>query len=384
MRHILLASPIPSHPLDQGNSARIFSVGRQLQAAGYLVHFLYYQMEGLTDSQRCEMEACWDFFHPVPCQPRAMSPTGPGVYMLDDWWDPLVGAVAAKLHERWRYDAVIANYVWFSAVLNAFDRDVVKILDTHDVFGGRAERFINAGLQPEWYYTSPEQEAIGLARADVVLAIQDEEAAYFRGLGHTDVRSLGHLLPHYHRAVRGKRNRIAVGYLASGNPLNVHSFHRMRSHLLAHDTAHLRCLVAGSICASVSANAAPFEVVGRVDELEDFYDRVDLVVNPMDFGTGLKIKSVEAVFQGLPLLATKAAMVGLPIRHRFHSLDGPEELANVLANPDLLDTADLAAASHACAIQYANGVRTAFTGLLSTVEAWPRNGATRTIALYAR
>ena len=162
---VLLASPIPSHPQDQGNSARIHAFGRMLQSAGIIVHFLYYQMEGLTPPQHAAMAACWDHFHPVPCRPRNMDPHAPGHHRLDEWWDPAVAAVAADLHRRWHFRAVIADYVWFSAILDAFGGDVLKVLDTHDVFGGRADRFRAAGLEPEWYYTTLSEEALGLARA---------------------------------------------------------------------------------------------------------------------------------------------------------------------------------------------------------------------------
>ena len=55
-QRILIVSPTPTHPQDQGNSARIHDLGRALQRAGYLVHLLYYQMEGLTESQARAME----------------------------------------------------------------------------------------------------------------------------------------------------------------------------------------------------------------------------------------------------------------------------------------------------------------------------------------
>src|SRR4051794_21237288 len=160
---VLLVSPIATHPQDQGNSSRIRSLGRMLQSAGIIVHFLYYQAEGLTAAQRLEMQACWDHFHPVPCRPGSMASPAGDAHRLDDWWDPSVGEVAARLHKRWHFQAVIANYVWFSGVLDAFGDDVLKVLDTHDVFGGRAERFTEAGLPPEWFYTTPEEEARGLA-----------------------------------------------------------------------------------------------------------------------------------------------------------------------------------------------------------------------------
>lgn len=249
---VLLASPIPTHPQDQGNSARIHAFGRMLQSAGIIVHFLYYEMEGLAPSQRAAMAACWDHFHAVPCRPRNMEPGADGYHRLDDWWDPAVATVAAELHKRWRFRAVIADYVWFSGILEAFGGDVLKVLDTHDVFGGRADRFRAAGLKPEWYYTTQAEEARGLARADIVLAIQDEEAAHFRRLGHADVRVAGHILPLRKRVPRPTGAAgMTAGYLASGNPINVNSFDRLRACVGAAGVRGTRLVVAGSICAKL-------------------------------------------------------------------------------------------------------------------------------------
>lgn len=366
---VLLASPIPTHPQDQGNSARIYSFGRMLQSAGIIVHFLYYQMEGLTRAQQAEMEACWDHFHPVACPSRAMEATGEGHYRLDDWWDPTVARVALELHKRWRFSAVIASYVWFSGILDAFGSDVLKVLDTHDVFGGRADRFREAGLQPEWYYTTPEEEARGAARADIALAIQDDEAAYFRRLGHKDVRVVGHIVPLRKRLPRpAGASDITAGYLASGNPINVNSFEELRRCLGANGTRRMRFVVAGSICGKLPAHPEPFDAIGRLDHVDEFYNSVDLVINPMTFGTGLKIKSVEALFQGLPLVATDVAMVGLPVRHPFHRFASVEALAAGLDRMDADDLDALARASRECSAEYAAGVRAAFRGLVASIR----------------
>jgi polysaccharide biosynthesis protein PslH len=365
---VLLVSPIPTHPQDQGNSARIYGFGRMLQSAGCIVHFLYYQTEGLTPAQRADMDACWDHFHPLPTQPRPMAAGGNGQHQLDDWWDPAVAEAALALHKRWRFRAIVVNYVWFSALFDAFGNDVLKVLDTHDVFGGRADRFVAAGLAPEWYSTTQAEEARGLARADIVLAIQDEEAAYFRSLGLADVRVLGHTLALRNRAPKSLGAApITAGYLASGNPINVDSFERLRR-CLGGDAGAMRFVVAGAICRKLPPHPEPFAALGRLDHVDEFYDRVDLVLNPMTFGTGLKIKSVEALFQGLPLLATETAMTGLPVRHPCHRFASVEELAAGLGRIEANDLAELAAASRACGAEYAAGVRAAFRGLVASIE----------------
>jgi glycosyltransferase involved in cell wall biosynthesis len=338
-----------------------------LQATGLIVHFLYYQMEGLTPRQLSDMEECWDYVHLVPCAPRTMAATGPGYYMLDDWADPLVSETATKLHDRFHFCAVITNYVWFSDVLQAFGPDVVKIIDTHDVFGARDQRFRDAGLNPEWFFTTHAEEARGLARADIVLAIQDEEAKYFQELGHPDVRVLGHKLGRRHRRMRRAADQPRViGYLASGNPLNTSSFDAMRRRLVSLPTrANLSLVVAGAICDKLGADVRPFKKIGRVEHLDDFYDKVDIVVNPMAVGTGLKIKSVEALFAGLPLIATTAAMNGLPCFHPMHALAGPEEVAERLASETFSDecVGELMSASMRSARVYAQTVSTAVQGL---------------------
>jgi hypothetical protein len=289
---------------------------------------------------------------------------------LDDWYDPAVTRLAADLHRRWHFHAVLVNYVWFSRVLAGFPSSVLKILDTHDVFGARDQRFRDAGLEPEWFYTSPAEEARGLARADIVLAIQDQEAAYFRACGHEDVRVIGHAPGQRQRTLRLADDAVRVGYLASGNPLNRRSLADVARHLPVAGVAGLRCIVAGSICDFLPETIGPFTGIGRIASIDDFYDHVDIVINPMQFGTGLKIKSVEALFQGLPLIATRAAMAGLPVTHPFHDLADAQAVAACLMETrfDAAMLGTLAEASRESARSYRGAWRAGLGALVQTMR----------------
>jgi hypothetical protein len=161
---------------------------------------------------------------------------------------------------------------------------------------------------------------------------------------------------------------VRVGYLASGNPLNVESFRRMQARLAGRRIG-AELLVAGAVCDRVGSAAAPFRVLGRLPHVDHFYDRVDVVANPMAGGTGLKIKSVEALFQGLPLLSTRAGMAGLPVLHRLHALETPEDVADVVAEGGLTAPVrrELAHASEEAARLYAGQVRAAVAGLVRSI-----------------
>jgi len=366
---VLIVSPIASHPQDQGNGARIFALGRLLQSAGLIVHMLWYPLEGWRADQQIAMAGCWDHLHVPPTVTIDLAPTGGDHHGLDDWSPPEITEYAARLHRRWRFDAVLCHYVWFSSALTAFGADVLKLLDTHDVFAERHRRLQEDGLEPAWFSTSVEEETRGLARADIVLAIQDDEAVLFRARGHPDVRVLGHLARGAGHLVRDTgRLPITAGFLASGNPLNRAAFAALRQNLPSAPIG-MRLVVAGVICDEVD-DAAPFVKLGRLEHVDAFYETVDVALNPMAGGTGLKIKSVEAVFQGIPLVATQAAMTGLPTRHALHRLAGPGELAACLREVrfGLTLRSELAAASRQAARDYAETVQKTARSIIKVIN----------------
>ncbi|HTW31956.1 MAG TPA: glycosyltransferase, partial [Candidatus Sulfotelmatobacter sp.] len=204
-------------------------------------------------------------------------------------------------------------------------REVVRIIDTHDVFGGREEYFRQIGLDPEWFHTSVEQESMGLDRADFVLAIQAEEADILRARTRAPVHSVGFLecetfLP-LRRHAAG--DRLVVGYIGSGNPFNVASMRAFAEDLKSRpeSLARVQVRVAGRVCSAFERVPHPFTLMGVVESVADFYRSVDVVINPMRGGTGLKIKSQEALSFGKPLVASADAMTGIPTAHPGHRLD---------------------------------------------------------------
>ena len=68
-------------------------------------------------------------------------------------------------------------------------------------------------------------------------------------------------------------------------------------------------------------------MLGPVRDAEDFYRAVECVLNPMAGGTGLKIKTVEALAAGLPVLGTRDAFAGLAAQHPGH---GAADIASLV------------------------------------------------------
>ena len=312
---VLIISPIPSHPQQQGNSARIYRLAQLFQLKGHPVHFIYFGLEGLTKKQESEMRDSWDMFHFIQPHGPAPKPSLGEFYHVDDWYDDRVGELVESLCESWNYAACVVNYVWFSKALEHLPDCVLKLIDTHDVFGDRHIVAKDAGLEPVWFYTSSDLESWALKRADIVIAIQDKEAEHFRKISEIRVVTIGYIIPDQILPVRERNGQpLKIGYLGSGNPFNVTSilnfFEDLDPSVSANKAVEFH--LAGTICKAVSGRVEnKVTYWGIVDDVADFYTDMDVLINPMVGGTGLKIKSVEVLAFGKPLLATKDAMVGI-------------------------------------------------------------------------
>ena len=327
LSRLLVVSPTPSHPADQGNSARIQTLGFELIERGLEVEFFYYGMEGLKDAQRDAMTAFWSDFHFMPSLPLP-PPSLPRCWGIDDWCPDALCAAVRALHVQRRYDAVLVNYVWMSRVLTYLD-DTFRILDTHDLFGNRQAISLAAGLEPRWFFTSLEEEDRGFRRADLAIGIQDHETQTIRRRVPVETVTVGHSMAPYFLTDFEERTAIAqFGYFGSGNPWNRRCVEALDAALGAE--TRLTWLLAGSLLREpLRLTSAPY-ILGIVDKPEEFYAIVDCVINPMIGGTGLKIKTVEALAYGKPVIGTVDAFQGMPTRHPAHALESVEACAEAM------------------------------------------------------
>ena len=342
----LIVSPIRSWPLDQGNRARIVTIGTMLKERGYTVHFLLSELEGgPSSSEREVMSQQWDLVRTVPYRHERHQAYA-DAWGGDDWYDPALDAVIRELSTTWNYDLCLVNYAWYSAAFEALPEETVRIIDTHDAFGDRHKRLYASGTTPAWYYTRPEDEGLCLDRADIVLSIQDEEQAWFASLTDQPVRTVGHVTPTLFLPPRRHRgSRLRGGYMASGNPSNQKSIRALiRSWAATPFLAqNVELHVAGPICDTLDSVPNFVTRHGFIDQPQDFYAENDFSVNPNIGGSGLKIKSVEALSFGQPLFATVEGMLGICSLHKPYVLQNVEtmtaEMAKAIASDPELDAA---------------------------------------------
>ena len=326
---VLVVSPTPTDPPDAGNRARILLLTEALSSWGHDVHFLHIQREG---GDVDAMSARWkDRLHLAPYHKpnrresfrqrwwrrlrQLISHDLRYTSGIDDWYDPESDRVIERLKSVCPFDVVLVEYVFFSRALSHFGPQTLKFIDTHDVFTNRHRIYLQNRIAPKFFSTTAQEEGKGLDRADVVIAIQRLEAETLKGLTRRPVITVGHLVKLASTPPRVRSPRSVLLFVGSVNPINgegIRWFVRNCLPAIRSAVPAVTLRVAGRVCELI-ADVPGVECIGPVANLGEVYMSADVVVNPVQYGTGLNIKSIEALGYGLPLVASAPGGRGLEV-----------------------------------------------------------------------
>lgn len=133
----------------------------------------------------------------------------------------------------------------------------------------------------------------------------------------------------------GGRNVLFIGSLFMPNNINAIKWYLDNVHSkLINDFPDYSFVVVGSTgdvkeedVLSMLSGYSNVEVHFNVPDLAPFYAEAALFVNPMQFGTGVKLKSLNAINNGLPLVSTHVGSegIGLIDKEMFLKADSPHD-----------------------------------------------------------
>ncbi len=244
---------------------------------------------------------------------------------LQDYRWPAAERQFRDLLRQFNPQTVVLEYVTM-AYLAAVTRSTVPeariVLDSHDVLYRRCAQFTAAGYR-HWLQINEQEEIEAARRFDVILAIQEVEADWFRRAApQAIVLPVGHsfdfskIKPKWYTSPERK---FVVGYLGSNNGSNIDAitaFVKLAWPKIVAANKSVELLIGGTIVDAESVGQCSAEPHVRLQRnfasLDAFYGEVDLVINPVRFGTGLKIKTVEALAHGRPVITTSAGRIGIP------------------------------------------------------------------------
>jgi len=204
------------------------------------------------------------------------------------------------------------EYIWMTRLLPLVGADVLKVIDTHDVFSTIEQKVRMFGLAD--LVVDRREEGERLRRADLIIAIQDEERQELERLAPAvPVITAGVDFDVVDDAGGACAGRIL--FIASSNSRNckgLTDFVRLAWPRIRRRVPSAELVVAGGVTKALAGRSVPgVTVVGAVEEVSPLYRAAAVVINPVVAGTGAKIKTIEALCHLRPVVTWPAGVDGL-------------------------------------------------------------------------
>jgi glycosyltransferase involved in cell wall biosynthesis len=230
-------------------------------------------------------------------------------------------------------DVCIIEYLHLSYVRDVIPEGVKVLLDTHDLISDRSNSFQHYQAPHQEPDMTPAQEYAVFDRYDAVILISDHDYQKTRHvLGDHKTVLAPHPTQLPRQAIRPTVGTI--GYLASEYLPNVDAIAWFVNNVWPGlQGSGVQLDIYGNVCRKLRNGGVPgLKLRGFVASHAAVYAGMDIVINPVRFGAGLKIKNVEALGSGLPLVTSSHGAQGLPgaAGHAFLVADTPEEYLSQL------------------------------------------------------
>lgn len=377
LKKVLFISPTPTHPPNAGNRVHIKSLVSFFKEHNCDVHFLYLEFENfdvkamdsflnnnleiivrdkIYQNRKTLSYILWKIGvkrdHLKRRLQLAFGKISKEQYQYNGELDNSLSVFARKEIKRvaktTKYDIVVCEYSSMSKSLTYFDENVFKILDTHDLFTDRFKIYLNSGVKPSWVSLYKDQESKAVNRANLLLVVRESDRDFLSKLNNV-ITVLYNYIPEIVMLPRRIFEKKLL-YLASGNAINISTINffleKIFPLILANDP-DTKLIIGGNICEVLNIKNPNIILYGAVNEAKDFYSLGDIVINPEKDGTGYKVKALEALAHGMPLVSTSAGCAGAiePFRDQLFFADEPPAFAEIIKTlfnqPKLRETLSL-------------------------------------------
>ena len=224
------------------------------------------------------------------------------------------------------YGFILISYIQWAKLLDGFDhpgiRNVLTIEDS--LSASLVEQFGNDRLQAAFL----EEETRRIMLFDHVVCISMEEMELFsqkaQGPGF-------HYVPVFldpnPRPV-GTEQEYDILFAGSDHPSNQRGIRWFFDRVFPLLSPDLKILCVGSIVRFVSDKVNVVKI-GFADDLHALYHKARLTINPLLDGTGMKVKLIESLAHGVPVVTTTAGLSGIKpeLKHHFIMGNHPSEFA---------------------------------------------------------
>lgn len=204
------------------------------------------------------------------------------------------------------YDYIIISYACWAPLIqnNPYLKNAKLIVDTHDFLTAQFKDVKGFSLGKFF-----ETEIQLLELFDTVVVISNEEKYLFSQFTKKDVALITHPLPNKFLN-SNETKEFDIIYLGSNNAHNITGAKWFFEKVYPLLPNTVKILVIGGVTASID-DYPNVTKIKFAENLDTYYANAKMAVCPIFSGTGLKIKVIEALSYGLPIVCTEKGIDGM-------------------------------------------------------------------------
>ena len=212
-------------------------------------------------------------------------------------------------------DVCIFEYIHLSVLTPVLSWRTKLFLDAHDIISDRTESFKQFTLHTPSFELSQKLEFKLLKLYDKILLLT---APDYKKVGDKIGYKKVLLSPHACGCkMRETRKEVSViGFISSDYYPNIDGLQFFLENVWPKMTELFPNVVLniyGLICRKLEISEGKnIYLKGFFENIDSVYDEIDVAINPVRFGAGLKIKNVEALANSRPLITLRHGSIGLP------------------------------------------------------------------------
>lgn len=229
------------------------------------------------------------------------------------------------------YSGIIVEYIYFDYLIPEGFKGK-KIIDTHDI---QSDRFITYLKKNKFcrFKVLPEEEKSILQKYDYILLVSERDIEIAQSLGIIDTKLI--YLPVYEEVKKDiifPSPKLRIGFIGAAIDFNIDAINWFIKNVFNKlENKNIELHIYGGVSGLVKSNNNII-THGFIKNIDDAYRNIDIVINPIQIGGGIKVKNIEAMSRGKLLITTDIGAQGLEdgINKAFLLANSSEEYISII------------------------------------------------------
>lgn len=209
------------------------------------------------------------------------------------------------------YSHIFFSYAFYTQLVRVIPKKMKTVLLLNDLLSVQMMTWQGGGIQTFQRYIATEIESV--ISFDRIVAISTEEIGFFKNFTSA---SNFYYLPHFlnSKSSSSKLKPIDIAYIGSDNPHNVQGINWFLTKIYPKiEQKKYAVSICGSVVKKIDKSKYPsIHFTEWVKDQSELLNHAKISICPILSGTGMKIKVIESLAYGLPVVSTSYGTIGMP------------------------------------------------------------------------